>query len=280
MVQEVRLAGKQFLLAGRRLEPGEHVPNFTAIAADLSEVRLADLGAAIKVITFFPSLDTSVCSDQVREFNRRALGAAAAVRVVGISMDLPFAQKRFVDANAIGDMALLSDHRFASFGATCGVLVEELRLLCRGAFVIDGNNILRFSWLSKELEEPVDFDAVMAAIGEVRSAPVAPGPAFPWRCIPCDKGTGSLRPEKLDELLARDRNWKLEKGKGIVKEFSFRDFDTAMRFADIVAAVSEEEGYDPCLAVDRNSLKVRLDTDGGLTENELVMSRIIDDIKF
>ncbi|MGE5309082.1 MAG: thiol peroxidase [Deltaproteobacteria bacterium] len=281
MVQKAHLGGRPFVLAGRRLEPGEHAPNFTVVSVDMAEVRLSELGTGVKVITFFPSLDTAVCSDQVKEFNHRAVKAGRDVRVIGISMDLPFAQKRFCEANGITTMSVYSDYRYASFGSTYGVLIEDVGLLGRGACVIDNGNVLRSFHLSKAMDEPVDFDSIMASLERVLASPKAEGPAFPWRCIPCEKGSESLRPGRLDELLAtRDRHWRMEEPKTLVKDFSFRDFPAAMRFTGILAEISKEEGYAPSLAIDRNRLTVRLSTGGGLTENEIIMSRLIDDITF
>ncbi len=274
----VYLKGKPLTLCGRELETGEHAPDFTAVGESLETARLSDFRGKIKLVTFFPSLDTSVCSDQVKEFNRRAL-QAGNVAVIGISMDLPFSQARFRKANSIGNMALFSDHRRASFGSLYGVLIEELRLLARGAFIIDSADILRFSYLADELSHPVDFENIAAALDEVVRSPAAPVPAFPWRCIPCEKPSTPLDPDRLDQLLARGRDWTRYDG-GIRKEFDFRDFDAAMRFAEMVRAVADEEGYAPGLEVNGSRLTVRLATRGGLSENEFIMSGIIDQIRF
>lgn len=279
MKRQVRMAGKPFGLAGRELEPGEYAPNFTAVTQDMGVMKLSDFTDRIKLITFFPSLDTSVCSDQVKEFNRRAKEISSDVVCIGVSMDLPFAQKRFCEANAIKDMTVVSDYRLCSFGSTYGVLVEELRLLARGAVIVDKNNILRFSHCVDELTGPVDFDLVMGHLAEVAADSRGAAPAFPWRCIPCEQPSDSLEPAKLDMLLAQSSRWRRDR-LGIAKEFIFRDFPTTMRFVDVLTAVSEEEGYSPSLSITGNRLTVGLDADGGLTENEFIMSRIIDEITY
>ncbi|MDD5585156.1 MAG: redoxin domain-containing protein, partial [Candidatus Omnitrophica bacterium] len=95
MQRQIKFKGNPLTLVGRTLTIDDQAPQFTAVDTGLKEVTLSDFGNKIKVITSFPSSDTPVCDLQVKEFNKRAAGFTANVIVIGISKDLPFAQKRF-----------------------------------------------------------------------------------------------------------------------------------------------------------------------------------------
>ena len=116
----------------------------------------------IKVITSFPSLDTPVCDLQVKEFNKHAAGLSSDVEVIAVSMDLPFAQKRWCGAAGIDRVVTLSDHKDAAFGQGFGVLIKERRLLARAVFVVDRSGTVRYIQLVKEVGQEPDYEPVLA----------------------------------------------------------------------------------------------------------------------
>jgi len=113
-----------------------------------------------------PSLDTSVCDVEVRRFNKEAADLADDVLVVTVSMDLPFAQKRWCGAAGVDRVMTLSDYREASFGKAHGVLIAELRLLARAVFVVDREGVLRYQQLVRELTEEPNYDEVLEAVSK------------------------------------------------------------------------------------------------------------------
>ncbi|MDD5128820.1 MAG: thiol peroxidase [Candidatus Omnitrophica bacterium] len=167
MSRTVTFKGERLNLIGRRLKEGRRAPDFKLISQDLKEVTLSDFDGKVKVINFFPSLDTPVCDLQVKEFNKKASGLSPDIVVIGISKDLPFAQARFCSVNEIKNEIVLSDYRFSSFGLNYGVLIKELNLLARGSLIIDQNRKLRYIQLVDEITHSVDFDAVFNKLQEV-----------------------------------------------------------------------------------------------------------------
>jgi thiol peroxidase len=109
-------------------------------------------------------LDTEVCSIETRRFNQEAAGLGGDVVIVTVSMDLPFAQKRWCGAAGVDRVVTLSDHRDASFGMAYGVLIKEVRLLARAVFVVDRAGVVRYVQLVPELGREPDYEAALAAV--------------------------------------------------------------------------------------------------------------------
>ena len=169
----VTFKGSPLTLVGRAIKVGEPAPGFKVTSQDLKDVSLSAFKGKIKIISSFPSLDTPVCDLQVKEFNKRASGLSQDIVVIGISKDLPFAQKRFCSENAIKNETVLSDYKTASFGINYGLLIEELQLLARSVHIIDKNDIIRYSQIAADITNSLDFDAVLKALEEVIKNPAA-----------------------------------------------------------------------------------------------------------
>ncbi|KGX93350.1 lipid hydroperoxide peroxidase [Pontibacillus halophilus JSM 076056 = DSM 19796] len=150
-------------LVGDEVKVGDQAPNFTVLSNSMQEVSLSDYEGSVKLISVVPSIDTGVCDAQTRKFNEEA-GQLDNVKVLTISMDLPFAQRRWCGANGIEDVDTLSDHRDAYFGEAFGVLIKEMRLLTRAVFVVDSNNeIVHVEYVPEATNHP-DYDAAMDAV--------------------------------------------------------------------------------------------------------------------
>ena len=171
MARIVTFKGAPLVLTGKPARVGQRAFDFKLIAQDLKIVRLSDFSGKLKVVNFFPSLDTPVCDLQVKEFNQRAAGLSPEVVVIGVSKDLPFAQARFCSANGIKNEVVLSDYRFSSFGLNYGFLIKELNLLARGSLIIDRQDRIRYIQLVNEVTHSVNFNEVFSALEEVLSAP-------------------------------------------------------------------------------------------------------------
>ncbi|WP_088808869.1 MULTISPECIES: thiol peroxidase [unclassified Listeria] len=134
----VTFKGNPVTLLGSEQKVGALAPDFTVLNRDLEPVTLHDFDGKVRIISVIPSIDTSVCSQQTRRFNEEASGLENTV-VLTISVDLPFAQKKWCASSGLEDVITLSDHRDLSFGEAYGVVMKELRLLARAVFVVDAS---------------------------------------------------------------------------------------------------------------------------------------------
>ena len=162
----ITFAGGPLTLVGPEVKVGQQAPDFTLLDNELNVKTLADFDGKVKVISVVPSLDTGVCDAQTRWFNQDVTKLSDDVVVLTVSMDLPFAQARWCGAAGVNNVITLSDHKDASFGQNYGFLIEELRLLSRGVVVIDKDNKVTYVEYVPEVTNPVNFDAVLAAVKE------------------------------------------------------------------------------------------------------------------
>ena len=159
----VTFAGNPIALLGKEVKVGDKAPAFTLLDNGLGEKTLADYAGKVKVISVVPSLDTGVCDAQTRWFNQNVSKLGENVVVLTVSVDLPFAQKRWCGAAGIDQVETLSDHRDLSFGENYGFILEGLRLLSRGIVVIDKDDVVRYVEYVPEVTSAVNFDAAEAA---------------------------------------------------------------------------------------------------------------------
>jgi len=158
----VTFGEKPVTLLGNELKAGDYAPDFKALTNDLEEKSLSDYKGKIKLISVVPSIDTGVCSIQTNRFNEEAK-KLDNVQVVTISMDLPFAQKRWKEVNQVESLEMLSDHRDGDFGEKFGVLIKELRLLARSIFVVDSNDKITYVEYVSEVSNHPDYDKALEA---------------------------------------------------------------------------------------------------------------------
>ena len=159
----VTFAGNPIALLGKEVKVGDKAPAFTVLDNGLGEKTLADYAGKVKVISVVPSLDTGVCDAQTRWFNQNVSKLGDNVVVLTVSVDLPFAQKRWCGAAGIDQVETLSDHRDLSFGENYGFILEGLRLLSRGIVVIDKDDVVRYVEYVPEVTSAVNFEAAEAA---------------------------------------------------------------------------------------------------------------------
>jgi thiol peroxidase len=160
----VTVEGKPLTLLGKEVKLGDKAPDFTVLDNDLSPVQFSSYRGKVCVICSVHSLDTAVCDTETRRFNQEASGLGSDVVILTISMDLPFAQKRWCGAAGLDKVQTLSDHREASFGTSYGVLIKELRLLARAIFVVDRKGNIQYIQVVKEVSKEPDYGAVLNAV--------------------------------------------------------------------------------------------------------------------
>lgn len=160
----VTFKGTPLTLIGKEVKEGEPAPDFTALDNDLSPVSLSSFKGKVCVICSVPSLDTPVCDAETRRFNEEASRLGDDVVILTVSVDLPFAQKRWCGAAGVDRLKTLSDHRELTFGYAYGVVIKELKLLARAIFVVDKGGILRYIQLVKEVADEPDYETVLSQV--------------------------------------------------------------------------------------------------------------------
>ena len=153
--------GNAQTLLGPELKKGDAAPDFKVIDEKLQPVDLAATGNGVRIFSVLPSLDTPVCDAQTKKFNEEIPGMAG-VEVYTVSVDLPFAQKRWCSAFGVERVKMLSDHRDGSFGVAYGTMIKDARLLSRALFVIDKNNIIQHAEYVPEVANHPNYEAAVA----------------------------------------------------------------------------------------------------------------------
>jgi thiol peroxidase len=154
-----------FTLMGTALKVGDKAPDFKVVDNSLAKTGLTAYKGKVVVIAAVPSLDTPVCDVETRRFNVEAGKLGDDVAMLTISMDLPFAQKRWCGAAGISNLTTLSDYMDANFGLAYGVLIKDLHLLARAVFVIDKDNTIRHIEIVSEITKEPDYEACLKAVG-------------------------------------------------------------------------------------------------------------------
>ncbi|MGB3113467.1 MAG: thiol peroxidase [Candidatus Omnitrophota bacterium] len=163
----VTFKGNPIPLLGNEAKTGQEAPDFKVLDAELNEKGLSDFKNKIKLIASVPSLDTPVCDLQIKRFNDEAAKISKDVAILFISMDLPFAQKRFCQEFNIKKVKTFSDHRDGDFGVKYGVLIKELRLLARAIFVVDKENKIRYVEYVKDITSQPDYETALNALKDI-----------------------------------------------------------------------------------------------------------------
>ena len=161
----VTLQGRAMTLVGEEIKVGMQAPDFKVVNNDMLPVKFSrTYKGKITIISAVPSLDTPVCDLETRRFNKEAESLGPEINVLTISMDLPFAQKRWCGAAGVKAVHTYSDHQKADFGKAYGVLIKELRLLARAVFIVDKDGIVKYVQLVPEVSKEPNYDEVLIAL--------------------------------------------------------------------------------------------------------------------
>jgi thiol peroxidase len=166
MRDNITMGGNPVKLLGDEIKVGVTAPEFKAVKPDMTEFDFSELKGKTKIISVVPSMDTRICEFQTIRFNEEATKHPDVV-VLTISVDLPFAQKRFCVANSIEKAIVVSDHRTLDFGLKYGFAIEGLRLLARGIVVVDAHDQVRYVEYVKEVGSHPDYDKVLDFIENI-----------------------------------------------------------------------------------------------------------------
>lgn len=154
------LKGNPLTLLGSEIKKGDVAPDFTATDTTFTPRKLSEFTGYTRILSVFPSVDTSVCSAQAHRFNKEASGLKNT-KILTLSNDLPFALKRYCAAEGIDNLEMLSDHKDLDFGLKYGFVIEEMRLLARGVVVIDKNNVVQYVQYVPEFAHEPDYDKAL-----------------------------------------------------------------------------------------------------------------------
>lgn len=155
------MKGNPLTLLGPELKAGDKAPDFEAVDTGLKPVSL-NTTTGVRIFSVVPSLDTPVCDAQTKRFNEAA-ASLPSVEIYTVSMDLPFAQKRWCGAFGVDKVKMLSDHRSGSFGENYGTLIKDLRIESRAIFVVDKDNVVRYAEYVKEVADHPNYDSALEA---------------------------------------------------------------------------------------------------------------------
>ena len=159
----ITFKGKPMTLLGPDIKAGDKAPDFRVVDNGLGPVTLSDFKGKVKIISAVPSLDTPTCDMETRRFNQEAAKLPGEIVILTVSLDLPFAQKRWCGAAGVDKVRTLSDYQDRSFASAYGVLIKELKLLSRSIFVVDKGDTVRYVQHVKEVAQEPDYAAVLAA---------------------------------------------------------------------------------------------------------------------
>jgi len=164
------MGGKPITLIGNEIKVGDTAPDFETLNANLEPVKLSSFKGKVVIISTVTSLDTLVCDLETKHFNDEAKKLGDNVVFLTVSMDLPFAQKRWASEAGAENINLASDHRDSSLGMAYGVLIKGLRLLARTVFVIGKDGKVKYIQYVKENGTEPDYDEVLAAVKKALGA--------------------------------------------------------------------------------------------------------------
>ncbi len=159
--------GNPVVLLGKQTKIGEKAEDFLVVGNKLNPVKLSDFDGKVKILSIFPSLDTPVCATQNRKFNQAAAELSEDIVIIGISVDLPFAQSRFCGAEGIDKVITVSDYQMHDFGMKYGFLIDGLKLLARGTVVIDKQGVIKYVEYVSEVTNEPNYETALKAAKEL-----------------------------------------------------------------------------------------------------------------
>ena len=170
---KVTFKGNPVKLGGAEIKPGQSAPDFTAVDTSLQPVRVADARGKVLILSSVPSLDTPVCDTETRRFNQEAGKLGGGIEVWTISMDLPFAQKRWTGAAGVSNVKTLSDFRQRSFGTSYGVAIQDgplAGLTARAVFVVGKDGTVKHAEYVSEITKEPNYEAALQAAKQAAGA--------------------------------------------------------------------------------------------------------------
>ena len=165
---DITFGGNKVNLEGKEIKVGDMAPSFKAVKRDLSDFNSEDLKGKIVVYSVAPSIDTPVCAIQATTFNEEATKLSEDVKIVTVTVDLPFAQERFCSVKGIENADIVSDYRYKEFGQKFGFMMEELQLLARGVVIVDRDGKVQYVEYVPEVTHDVNFEKALEEVKKLK----------------------------------------------------------------------------------------------------------------
>jgi thiol peroxidase len=160
----VLFKGSPLVLSGTGIRVGDPLREVKLTQTDLSQINITDTKGKgkVRIISVVPSLDTKVCEQQTHVLSEKNKGLDKMIELITVSIDTPFAQKRFAEEAHITNVTFLSDYRGAEFGKTYGLFLKDPHILARTIMVIDAHNTVRYLQITPELAQLPDMNEAFA----------------------------------------------------------------------------------------------------------------------
>jgi thioredoxin-dependent peroxiredoxin len=152
--------GSPLALSGNGIKVGDKLRSVKVTQTDLTLVNLVDTAGKgkVRIISVVPSLDTKVCEQQTHHLSEKSKGLDKMVELITVSIDTPFAQKRFAEEAKIHNITFLSDYRNADFGKAYGLFLKDPHILARAIIVVDAHDTVRYLQITPELAQLPNMD--------------------------------------------------------------------------------------------------------------------------
>ena len=173
----VAFKGSPLKLEGTPIKVGDTLRDAKLATGDLKLVSLTEGKGKVRIVNIVPSLDTKVCEQQTHYLSEKNRGLDRDVQLITVSVDTPFAQKRFAEEAHIRNVTFLSDYRGGDFGRAYGLLIPDLHLLARSVMVVDKDNVVRYLQVVPELASMPDMERAFEEARKVAGLP-PPAPAM------------------------------------------------------------------------------------------------------
>ncbi len=160
MVDTITVRGKPLKLKGKLLKVGDKAPDCVLTNSELEDVSLSSFDGKELLIMTLPSLDTPVCSKEAHHFNQELGRFGKDLVTLAITMDLPFAQKRWCAAEDVEHIITLSDYKKRDLGEKFGVLIPDLGLLARTIVLLDAERNVLYTQVVNEMTDEPDYEEV------------------------------------------------------------------------------------------------------------------------
>lgn len=167
MTRHTSFKGTELALKGNELKVGDTLPAFTLTGNDMGDLKSQDFAGKKLLVSVIPSLDTPVCAIQTKRFNDEVAKLGGDVALLTVSMDLPFAQKRWCGAEGVEAVVTASDYKYRAFGEAMGAFIPDWGLLSRAVFVADKNGKVVYSEYVPEVSTEPNYEAALAAIKSI-----------------------------------------------------------------------------------------------------------------
>ena len=163
MSRKVTFKGNPISISGPELKVGDNAPEFKLTDNAMQDLTLAAFAGQTLILSVVPSLDTPVCSVQTKKFNESAAKLGDNIRILTVSLDLPFAQKRWCGAEGVTAVTTASDYKYRSFGESYGAYLPDLGLLARAVFIIGSDKKVKYVQYVTEVASEPDYEQALNA---------------------------------------------------------------------------------------------------------------------